>query len=186
MDETSFNTKIDAAFKQKMPALGFSTDIDYGLMNAGDGIYIVKNGTSPLRDQSGALITLDINGNGYGARPDGTQKGSGYFGELKLPNGKVATEYSMQSDAVKVDGKRIDFPTLVPTLSQEQVQKMVTDIIPNNKPVPDDIAQKAVDFAKLRLSQGKNVFAQDGEAQSPMTTPIEKSSKLTNNKLRDK
>lgn len=186
MDETSFNTKIDAAFKQKMPSLGFSSDIDYGLMNAGDGIYIVKNGTSALRDKTGKLITLDISGNGYGARPDGTLKGSGYFGELKLPNGKVATEYSMQSDAVKVDGKRIDFPTLVPTLSQNQFNQMVNDIIPNEKPVPDDIAQKAVDFAKFRLSQGKNVFAQDGEAQSPMTTPIEKSSKLTNNKLRDK
>ena len=67
MDETSFNTKIDAAFKQKMPALGFSTDIDYGLMNAGDGVYIVKNGTSALRDTEGKLITLDISGNAASA-----------------------------------------------------------------------------------------------------------------------
>lgn len=101
----------------------------------------------------------------YGLRNDGkTYKGTGWLGELKLPNGGVATEYTMQSDAVRgPDGNRIDFPTLVPTLTKAEQDLMVNDIIPNQKPVPDEIAQKAVDFAKMRLANGQSVFANDGQ-----------------------
>lgn len=101
----------------------------------------------------------------YGLRNDGkTYKGTGWLGELKLPNGGVATEYTMQSDAVRgPDGNRIDFPTLVPTLTKAEQDLMVNDIIPNQKPVPDEIAQKAVDFAKMRLANGQSVFANDGK-----------------------
>lgn len=97
----------------------------------------------------------------YGLRNDGkTYKGTGWLGELKLPNGDVATEYTMQSDAVRdANGNRIDFPSLVPTLTKDEVDLMVNDIIPNNKPVPDAIAQKAVDFARDRMSKGQSVFA---------------------------
>lgn len=109
----------------------------------------------------------------YGLRNDGkTYKGTGWLGELKLPNGGVATEYTMQSDAVKdADGKRIDFPTLVPTLAKDEVDTMVNDIIPNNKPVPDEIAQKAVDFARMRLANGMSVFANDGKAPANENQP---------------
>ena len=109
----------------------------------------------------------------FGLRNDGkTYKGTGWLGELKLPNGGVATEYTMQSDAVKdADGKRIDFPTLVPTLTKDEVDTMVNDIIPNNKPVPDEIAQKAVDFARMRLANGMNVFANDGKAPANENQP---------------
>tara|TARA_R110002167_G_scaffold52586_5_gene151672 strand:- start:6464 stop:9292 length:2829 start_codon:yes stop_codon:yes gene_type:complete len=94
----------------------------------------------------------------YGKRPDGSLKGKGYLGELKLPNGGVATEFSTQSDAVKVDGQRIDFPSLVPTLTDEEKQLMADDIIPNGKDIPDEIMQKAVDHAINRLAEGQDVF----------------------------
>ena len=94
----------------------------------------------------------------YGKRPDKTQKGQGYLGELKLPNGSVATEYSTQSGAVKVDGKQIDFPTLVPTLSKNEVALMQNDIIPNKKPVPEAIMQKAIEHAKMRLTKKLSPF----------------------------
>ncbi len=106
--------------------------------------------------------------NKFGRRPDGTQKGTGFLGTLKL-GGKladtdgVATEFSVQSDAVKVDGKRIDFPTLVPTLTQKEIDLMVNDIIPNNKQIPEAIMQKAIAHAKKRIAEGKDVFAQGGE-----------------------
>jgi hypothetical protein len=100
----------------------------------------------------------------YGARPDGSQKGSGWLGELKLPDGSVATEYTMQSDAVKVDGRRVDFPTLVPGLSPEEVQLMTSDIIPNKKEIPEPIIQKAIAHANLRLGEGKSVFT-EGKAE---------------------
>lgn len=96
--------------------------------------------------------------NGYGARPDGTMKGSGYLGELKLKGGGVATEYSVQSDAVKINGKRVDFPTLVPTLTPQEVKLMQEDIIPNDKEPPEAIMQKAIAYAKQRIAQGKSPF----------------------------
>ena len=105
----------------------------------------------------------------YGLRHDGkSYKGTGWLGELPIyKDGKqvgVATEYSMQSNAVKdKDGNRIDFPTLVPTLTQDEVDLMTKDIIPNNKPVPDDIAQKAVDHALSQMEKGESVWANDGD-----------------------
>lgn len=105
--------------------------------------------------------TLESN---YGARPDGTPKYTGFLGELKLPGGGVATEYSMQSNAVKdSSGKRIDFPTLVPTLTKEEIDLMVNDIIPNEKDPPEAIIQKAIAHAKKRMAEGKSPFLNAGE-----------------------
>jgi hypothetical protein len=95
----------------------------------------------------------------YGKRPDGSDKGSGWLGEMKLPDGSVATEYTMQSDAVQVGGKRVDFPTLVPTLTKEEIQLMTSDIIPNKKPIPEPIIQKAIQHAKGKIAKGESVFA---------------------------
>jgi len=112
------------------------------------------NPAAPVRIQPGA-------GSGpYGKRPDGTDKGSGWLGELRLPGGGVATEYTMQSDAVKgPDGKRVDFPTLVPTLTRGEIDMMVNDIIPNQKEIPEPIIQKAIDHAKSKIASGRSVFA---------------------------
>ena len=94
----------------------------------------------------------------YGKRPDGSLKAKGFLGELKLPDGGVATEYSTQSKAVQVDGKQIDFPTLVPTLNKEEILLMQNDIIPNKKPIPEVIMQKAIQHAKLRLDKKLSPF----------------------------
>ena len=104
----------------------------------------------------------------FGLRPDGTPKGTGWLGVLPVAGGGVATEYSMQSDAVKVNGQRVDFPTLVPGLTKAEVDQMVNDIIPNNKDVPEPIVQKAIAHAKTRLSQGQSPFA---EATPPPEAP---------------
>lgn len=96
----------------------------------------------------------------YGMRNDGkTYKGTGFLGELKLPNGKVATEYSI---GVNIDGEEIDIPTLVPTLTQDEIDLMVNDIIPHDKPIPEGIVQKAVDYARWNIENGRSVFANDG------------------------
>lgn len=102
----------------------------------------------------------------YGARPDGTQKGRGFLGPISLPTGGVATEYTTQSDAVTVNGQRIDFPTLVPTLTPQEIEIMRSDIIPNQKPIPEPIMQKAIQHANSRLSSGLSVFA-DQSAPAP-------------------
>lgn len=107
---------------------------------------------------------------GYGQRPDGTNKGRGWLGELKLPDGGVATEYSV---GVNIGGKEMDIPTLVPTLTQEEVDTMVNDIIPNRKPVPKTIVDKAAMHAKQMLSEGRSVFAtgDDSPASPAKSSP---------------
>jgi len=108
---------------------------------------------------------------GFGERPDGTQKGTGFLGVLSGTDtqGKTfeSTEFSTQSNAVKVKGKRIDFPSLVPTLTQAEVDLMMNDIIPNNKNIPEAIMQKAIKHAKERIAEGKGVFAEEGETPTP-------------------
>jgi hypothetical protein len=107
----------------------------------------------------GTAAPAPVESANYGNRSDGTPKGKGWLGELKLPDGSVATEYTAQSQSVKVNGKQIDFPTLVPSLTKDEIQLMVNDIIPSKKPIPDSIMQKAVDHARTRLEAGKSVFA---------------------------
>ena len=99
----------------------------------------------------------------YGQRADGTPKGTGFFGELAVQGGGVATEYSI---GVEFDGKETEIPTLVPTLTKDELNLMVKDIIPNNKDVPKAIVKKAIDHAKQRMKQGKSPFAGPGEETS--------------------
>lgn len=96
----------------------------------------------------------------YGKRNDGTQKGSGYFGELPLKGGGIATEYSI---GVNIKGKEVDIPTLVPSLSEKEKKKMLEDIIPNKKKIPDEILKKAVAYAQIRMSQGLSPFKEENE-----------------------
>ena len=122
----------------------------------------VKTGVSSVGKSSGGAkaVTGSASPN-YGLRNDGvTQKGNGYLGPLETADGKVATEYTI---GIEVDGKEIEIPTLVPTLTKEERDLMVNDIIPNNKPIPDAIVKKAIDHAKSRVSQGKSVFAEAKE-----------------------
>ena len=96
----------------------------------------------------------------YGKRPDGTDKGDGWLGPIKFtkPDGStgVMTEYSVGTN---IDGTEMDIPTLVPTLSPEEIELMKTDIVPNGKKVPDAIFRKARDHARMRLNAGKSVWA---------------------------
>ncbi len=91
----------------------------------------------------------------YGNRIDGTPKGLGFFGELKMPSGDVATELSFDFDA---GGKRIFAPLIVPTLSKSELDHLLSGAKPT-----DSIFNKAQRHALDRLKAGKQTFAQDGE-----------------------
>lgn len=92
---------------------------------------------------------------GYGNRTDGTPKGTGYFGEIARPDGKVSTELAY---SVNLDGKDMEIPFLVPTLTREEIDHLLQ----GGKPT-DDMIQKAVQHARERLDAGKSPFAGDGE-----------------------
>lgn len=89
----------------------------------------------------------------YGNRADGTKKGTGFFGPLKMQDGSgdVATEISI---GVNIDGKETQIPTLVPTLTKDEVNYLLK----GGQPTPE-IVQKAVDHANKRIKDGKSPFA---------------------------
>jgi hypothetical protein len=108
------------------------------------------------REASGKLIDET-------KRPDGTTKGNGYLGVLKASDGSDVTEFSTSTSDFKVKGKEVLFPIIVPGLTKEELKLLLTDVIPNKKRIPDAIYKKAVDHAKKRIKEGKNVFAEAGD-----------------------
>jgi len=89
-------------------------------------------------------------------------KGPGFLGSLKVPGtGKTATEYSV---GVNINGKQIDVPSLVPTLTTEEV-KQTLEAAANGALPPDTVIQKATDFAIQRINAGKSPFA--GPEETP-------------------
>lgn len=97
-------------------------------------------------------------------REDGSTKGTGFLGVLKRPDGGVSTEISV---GVNINGKEMEIPTLVPTLTKQEVDYLLSGGRPT-----DAIVQKAAEFAKGRIAEGKSVFASDAESkQMPTTAP---------------
>lgn len=99
----------------------------------------------------------------YGTRNDGvTKKGSGYFGELKMKDGsgKVATELTISP---KVNGKTMDIPSLVPTLTEAEKDWLLTNGMKGDdvweQPIAKSIEKKAIAHAEKRIKEGKSVFA---------------------------
>lgn len=85
------------------------------------------------------------------------EKGKGFFGELQRPDGRISTELSI---GVNLDGREIEIPSLVPTLTETEKNFLLN----GNKPTPT-IVKKAVDHARKRMKEGKSPFAQEGEQQ---------------------
>ena len=106
-------------------------------------------------------------------RPDGTRKDVGFLGVLQLRGGGVATEYSVPLFERGKPGERgyergPDIPTLVPTLTREEIDMMANDIIPNRKRIPRSIIQKAIRHAEERMGQGLSpFFSSSGQAPEP-------------------
>ena len=99
------------------------------------------------------LDTIKQGLDSYGNRPNGTKKGQGYFGPLPMTDGsgKVATEIT---HGYEVDGQKIDAPALVPTLSEDEKNHLLS-----GKPATEAIHKKAVDHAMKRIKEGKSPYA---------------------------
>jgi len=92
----------------------------------------------------------------FGKRPDGTEKGMGFLGLLERPDGSVSSEISV---GVEIDGKELLIPTLVPTLSPDEVKFLLDmELDGNVKKIPESIMQKAVDHALQRMDRGQSPF----------------------------
>jgi hypothetical protein len=97
-------------------------------------------------------------GGKYGKRQDGTEKGEGFFGELKRPGGGFSTELSI---GVNLDGKEIEIPALVPTLTEQEKNFLLE----GNKPT-QEIVNKAVKHARERMKRGESPFAGKNDRQA--------------------
>lgn len=95
---------------------------------------------------------------GYG--PQTRAKGQGYWGPLKTANGQDMTELSI---GVPILGQEMEIPTLVPTLTSQQIQALLA--LQEGQPIPDDILRAAVKHAEMRVKQGKDPFAQPDDTQ---------------------
>jgi len=116
--------------------------------------HIIKKGKGvpiTLRGEKDEIIKSIIdNPNDFGNRIDGSKKGYGWLGVLKRPDGKISTELSI---GVTMDGKQIEIPSLVPTLTKKEIDFLLE----GNKP-SKEIIDKAIEHAKKRISQGKSPF----------------------------
>lgn len=88
-------------------------------------------------------------------RPDGTRKSNrGFLGQIKNNEGQIMTEFSI---GVKINGEEIDIPTLVPGLTDKEIESL------KDGSVPVSVQQKAKTHAEKRIAQGLSPFYQDSE-----------------------
>lgn len=114
---------------------------------------------------------MDFNTNSpywYGLRHESNQpKASGFFGELPVPGtNHKATEYSADVD---INGRNVQIPTIVPTLSGGQLGGLLGNIA-QDQPPSDSVMQKAIDHARFRMAMGQSPFWRIPERQQPMPT----------------
>jgi hypothetical protein len=102
---------------------------------------------------------------GFGFRYNSQDpKGLGYFGNLQRPDGTgFMGEYSITVD---LNGQPMEIPSMVPTLTKDEVQHILT--MKEGDRIPRSIQTKAIEFAKQRLAAGLPVFARTGEQQGDL------------------
>lgn len=155
------------------PSIGSSPFLQKAKQRVEEGaptvLSVKQRASSPLVEETKTIV--EPAGKNYGLRPDGTKKDVGYFGELKTKSGNSVTEYSFGTS--DVNGKEMDIPSLVPTLTPQEKQ-YVLDKAEKDEPIGRDaignsIYQKAIDHAKKRLKEGKSPFYSSEEAKKVST-----------------
>jgi hypothetical protein len=106
---------------------------------------------------------------GYGNRYNSKEpKGLGFLGPLKHKSGGVMSEFSI---GVNLGGQEMEIPSIVPTLSREEVKTLLN--MSDGDKMPKSVVDKAVKFASERIVKGLSPFASVGE-QYPLYRDIER------------
>lgn len=95
----------------------------------------------------------------YGKRPDGSNKGRGYLGEIKRPDGSVMTEVTT---GIEIDGKEMDIPLITKYSTKEDIEYLKKADIKGNdfyKNMPAGLVDRAVQHALDRKKAGKPIYA---------------------------
>jgi len=106
----------------------------------------------------------------YGLRTDGTPKGPGFFGELPRKDNpsSFSGELGATADLKTPDGRPVLFPLLVPTLTRQEIDYLLStsklnSADPKARAIENTIYRKAQDFAAQRIAKGLSPFATHGE-----------------------
>lgn len=94
-------------------------------------------------------------------RPDGSMKGPGFLGPIKNAIGQSREEYSI---GVNIDGKEMEIPTFVPTLTAQELDYLTN--MQEGMPIPKSIQEKAVGHALDRMRQGQSPFHANGPSHA--------------------
>lgn len=110
---------------------------------------------------------------GYGLREDKTHKGLGYFGPIKMKNksDSIFGEISMSGE-LDDTGKEHLFPSVIPGLTQEELKFLGKGTWEKDGKFLPSIKEKAYEFARQRLEEGKPFFAmpeEEGKTPIPQT-----------------
>lgn len=119
-----------------------------------------SGGRSDLADLQAKPGSPGTDESTWDARADGSTKGHGWLGLLRRPDGDVSSELSV---GVEIDGKETEIPLLVPTLTRAEIDQVLS----NDKP-PRAALDKAVAFARERISAGKDPFASRADSPQPL------------------
>ena len=98
-----------------------------------------------------SLSELTKYGKRYGSND---YKQAGYFGEIPLGSGDVATEYSIGQD---INGKNVEMPSIVPTLTYDELEA-IKKSASSNYAIPQSVYEKALEHAKQRIASGRSPF----------------------------
>jgi hypothetical protein len=120
----------------------------------------------------------------WGLRNDGvTPKGPGWLGVFYTKDGQPVTEYSI---GVEINGKKMDIPTLVPSLTAAEIESVVK-AAETNSPVSEAVVQKAVAFARNQINKGDPIFKEGlTEAQRKSLAALANSLQVRSNKKNQK
>jgi len=86
-----------------------------------------------------------------------TYKGNGWLGKQKSLSGNDMTEFSI---GLNIGGQEMDIPTLVPGLTADELNFLLTE--PATDKIPKTIIDKAAQHALEQLRNGKSVFKDSG------------------------
>ncbi len=158
-ERKKITTKAEARYNQEVlrwTPVGKNRKTGEVMYKTPEGVKVNKYGQG-MRARAKARPTQ-----GADLRADGTKKGPGFLGELKRPDGKVSTEISI---GVELDGKETEIPTLVPTLTKDEIKHLLS----GKKPT-EAIVKKAVKHARERIALGKSPFQEAAQGEGGAAT----------------
>jgi len=139
-----------------------------------DLIFKLKSieGKSDITFAEGGLVPVTSNEGlaPFGVRHSGDSvKGKGWLGAIPNKQGDISTELSAE---MQINGKTIEYPLLVPTLTKEEVDYLVS-----GEPPTQELYDKAESWALSRIKKGKSPFIEQEEIRFPMPSESAKYAK---------